>query len=339
MDFILHKDFSALDAAAWNALLAESITDVPFLRHEYLIRWWQTRGGGEWADPQLVLVSASEGGRLIGIAPLFLAEYEGRQALLLAGSVEISDYLDLIVRAADLPRFLSGLLDYLASSRPAAWSAFDWYNLPEASPTLAALQAESARRGWAYTREVYRPTPAIALNGSYEAYLASIEKKQRHEIRRKLRRAEERGARWYLAGDRDDLESAIEAFFKLMEDDRNKAGFLKPLMREQMRAAIHAAHAHGWLWLAFLEIEGVKAAAALNFDYRNRLWGYNSGVDHRFLELSPGWVLLAYTLQWAAEHGRDEFDFMRGGEEYKYRFGAVDRHVMRVRVDPNADSR
>jgi CelD/BcsL family acetyltransferase involved in cellulose biosynthesis len=102
-------------------------------------------------------------------------------------------------------------------------------------------------------------------------------------------------------------------------------------MRNRCGATL-AAHEHGWLWLAFLEIDGQKAAAALNFDYRNRLWGYNSGVDRRFLEYSPGWVLLAYTLQWAAEHGRTEFDFMRGNEDYKYRFGAFDRHVMSVTV-------
>ena len=176
MDFTLHKDFSSLDAAAWNALLAESITDVPFLRHEYLVHWWETRGGGEWAEPGLVLVSASENGRLIGIAPLFIAEYDGRQALMLLGSIEISDYLDLIVRAEDLTGFLSGLLDFAVSSGPVSWRALDWYNLPDASPTLAALKAESERRGWAHAQEVYRPTPTLALNGSYEAYLATIKK-------------------------------------------------------------------------------------------------------------------------------------------------------------------
>jgi CelD/BcsL family acetyltransferase involved in cellulose biosynthesis len=331
MEFILHRDFSALDAADWNALLAESITDVPFLRHEYLSGWWTTRGGGEWDDAALLLVSAREHGRLIGIAPLFLAAYEGAPALMLAGSIEISDYLDLIVRRGDLERFLEGLLDYLAASAPAAWSRLDWYNLPETSPTLGALQTAAERRGWTFGREVYRPTPVIALKDGYEAYLASIDKKQRHEIRRKLRRAEERGVRWYVT-DGSDLEGDIAAFLQLMEHDPNKAGFLKPPMRAQMQACMRAAHANGWLWLAFLEIDGQKAAAALNFDYLNRLWGYNSGVDRSFLEFSPGWVLLAYVLQWAAEHGRDEFDFMRGDEEYKYRFGAFNRHVLRATV-------
>jgi CelD/BcsL family acetyltransferase involved in cellulose biosynthesis len=117
-----------------------------------------------------------------------------------------------------------------------------------------------------------------------------------------------------------------------MEDDPKKADFLTQPMREQMRSTAHAAFENHWLWLAFLEVEGQKAAGAFNFDYRNRLWGYNSGVDRRFIELSPGWVLLAYTLQWAADQGRTAFDFMRGNEEYKYRFGAVNGHVMRAQV-------
>jgi len=334
MDFQVHTDFASFDPAEWNALVEEGLSDVPFLRHEYLSSWWHTRGGGEWKQAELVLVSARENGRLIGIAPLFLAEYDGRPALLLVGSIEISDYLDLIVRPADLTRFLSPLLDFLASTYADSWRSLDWYNLPETSATLAALKAESAQRGWLYAEEIYRPTPTIVFPGDFEAYLASVEKKQRHEIRRKLRRAEEsgRGVRWYIVRDESTLDAEIDAFLKLMEDDHHKAEFLNEVMRSQMRATIHIAFRNGWLWLAFLEIDGQKAAAALNFDYKNRLWGYNSGVDRNFMELSPGWVLLAYVLQWAADNGRAEFDFMRGDEEYKYRFGAIKRHVMRAQV-------
>jgi len=334
MDFQVHKSFSEFDPAAWNALVEQSITDVPFLRYEYLSQWWETRGGGEWKQAELVLVSAKENNQLIGIAPLFLSEYDGRPALLLIGSIEISDYLDLIVRPADLPRFLSELLDFLASHYAENWRGLDWYNLPDSSPTLTALKAESEKRGWTYAEEVYRPTPTISLPGNYEAYLATVEKKQRHEIRRKVRRAEEsgRGVRWYLVSDAATLDTEIDSFIALMERDEHKAEFLTPAMREQMRASMRIAFEHQWLWLAFLEIDGQKAAACLNFDYKNRLWGYNSGVDTRFMELSPGWVLLAYTLQWAADHSRVEFDFMRGDEEYKYRFGATNRFVMRAQA-------
>ncbi len=336
MNFSLHKEFSEIAAEAWNALVEQSIADTPFSRYEYLSQWWQTLGGGEWLrqNVELVLVSASENEQLIGIAPLFITEYDGQRALMLVGSIEISDYLDLIVREQDLPRFLSGLLDFLERDAAARWSGLDWYNLPDESPTLASLKTESERRGWSYREEIYRPTPRIPLNGSFDDYLSRIDKKQRHEIRRKMRRAAEsdKQVRFVLVNGNDSIDSAIEAFFDLMVHDPGKAEFLHPAMRAQMAATIRDAHAHGYLWLGFLEVEGTKVAGSLNFDYRNKLWGYNSGVSREHMELSPGWVLLAHTIQWCTENGRYEFDFMRGDEEYKYRFGGVNKHVMRAKV-------
>lgn len=334
MKFKLHNDLSEIDPAAWNALVEQSIADTPFSRTEYLSEWWKTLGGGEWKQAELVLVSANENNQLLGIAPLFITEYDGRRALMLIGSIEISDYLDLIVRERDLPRFLSGLLDFLASSHGDNWSALDWYNLPDDSPTLAALKAESEQRGWNHHEEIYRPTPRIPLTGSFDDYLARIEKKQRHEIRRKLRRAAESSlnVRFQLVGRDADIMAEMDSFFHLMIQDPNKALFLKDSMRAQMTSTIRAAFDQGYLWLGFLEIEGVKVAASLNFDYKNKLWGYNSGVSRDHMELSPGWVLLAHTIQWCCENGRYEFDFMRGDEEYKYRFGGVNRFVMRARV-------
>jgi len=117
-----------------------------------------------------------------------------------------------------------------------------------------------------------------------------------------------------------------------MEQDQGKAGFLHDPMRDQMKAVIRTAHESGWLWLAFLEADGQRIAAALNFDYNNKLWGYNAGVNRAYMDLSPGWVLLGNVLQWACENKRTEFDFMRGDEEYKYRFGAVNQYVMRVKL-------
>ena len=333
MDFKLYKDFSEIDSNTWNALVEQSIADTPFSRYEYLSEWWKTLGGGEWKHAELVLISATENDQLIGIAPLFIADYENQRTLLLIGSIEVSDYLDLIVRPHDLPRFLSGLLDFLASSHGEAWSALDWYNLPDDSPTLAALQAESATRGWTHHQEVYRPTPRIALTGSFDDYLESIDKKQRHEMRRKIRRAAESGrVNFYIVDKNADIEPELDAFFHLMVQDPNKATFLHPAMREHMTVTLRAAHKGGYLWLAFLEVDGVKAAATLCFDYKNKLWGYNSGVSFDFKDVSPGWVIMAYDIQWCCNNGRNEFDFMRGDEEYKYRMGGVNRFVMRARA-------
>ncbi len=133
--------------------------------------------------------------------------------------------------------------------------------------------------------------------------------------------------------DEAELDREIEAFLHLMSHDPEKDAFLTDVMRSQMRASVHAAFRAGWLQLAFLEVDGEKAAGYLNFDYDNKIWVYNSGIEPRFRELSPAECCSATRCAGPAKTDAAEFDFLRGSEDYKYKFGAENRHVMRVQVN------
>jgi CelD/BcsL family acetyltransferase involved in cellulose biosynthesis len=339
MKIDLHRDpsiFASLHSE-WNALLENSVTRVPFLRAEYQGAWWQHRGGGEWPEAQLLVATArGEGRELLGIAPLFFSQNrDGRPALLLVGSIEISDYLDLVVARPHADAFCTGLLERLAESDVPGWEVLDLYNLPASSPTRAALGRAASARQWNAAEAVLEPVPAIKLPDDWETYLATqVEKKERQEIRRKLRRAQggEEKVRWYIADPHKPIEAEAEAFLGLMALDESKADFLTPAMRSQFVEIIRAAAENGWLHLSFLEINGEKAASYLSFDFGNRLYIYNSAIDPRFNALSPGWVLLGYLLQWAIENKRAAFDFMRGDEDYKLRFGAVEGKIYRLQI-------
>jgi len=329
------SEFTAI-AHEWNNLLVKSASHVPFLRHEYLSTWWQTLGGGEWEQGDLYIVTArDENDELLGIAPLFsTTNLDGKRAVMLIGSIEISDYLDIIAPTKNLPSFLESLVEQLSGPEGGDWEILDLYNFLADSPTLPILRAAAQKQGWDYTQEIIQPAPSIALAATWEAYLLGIKKKQRHEIRRKIRRIENQTlpVRWYIVEDEDSLDAEIDAFLKLMAHDAEKEAFLTDVMRSQMRTSVHTAFREGWLQLAFLEIGEEKAAAYLNFDYANCIWVYNSGIDFKFSDLSPGWVLVGYLIKWAIENGREVFDFMRGDEIYKYRLGGVDRHVLRVQI-------
>ncbi len=315
--------------AEWNNLLAVSAAEYPFLRCEFLRAWWDHLGGGEWPSGELMIAVWKEHGAPQGIAPLFRTRRDGEARLLLIGSVEISDYLDIMAAPERLPAFCTELLDALAALPPQEFDALDLFNLQAASPTVAVLEAETARRGWTLERTPLQVCPVIDLPATWEDYLAALDKKSRHEIRRKLRRAE---------GGEDALELTIggagdmEAFFRLMACDEHKAAFLTPEMRSQFQAIAEAAEQAGILQLAFLEIGGKKAAAYMNFTFGKRVWVYNSGMDPAYAAASPGWVLLAMLIRRAIEGGYRAFDFMRGDEPYKFLWGGKGEPILRLTV-------
>lgn len=339
MDFEIIRSTQEMEkyAKEWNELLNKSASDVPFLRYEYLHAWWLTLGGGEWMGGDLyIIVDRSVSGELRGIAPFFMTENPaGKTAIMFLGSVEISDYLDIIAPSDHVGDFVGRLLEHIGTISEADWQTIDLYNILEDSTTIPHLKEKTAQMGWAYHEDQLQPCPLITLPGDWETYLAGISKKQRHEIRRKLRRAENYpgGVRWYIVEDENTLNQEIDSLIHLMGQDPLKAEFLSEAMVSQMGKLVHAAFKEGWLQLAFLEVGGSKAAVYFNFDYANRIWVYNSGIDFNYRELSPGWVLLSNLLQWANENKRVSFDFMRGDEAYKLRFGGVPRYVKRLRID------
>lgn len=338
MQLEIHQDPDIFEQLKdeWNALHAQSVNRVPFLRAEYLAGWWAHRGGGEWPEAELCLITARVDGKLVGVAPLFAAPNRfGRRALLLLGSIEISDYLDLVISRAHLDEFCAALLERLAQPDVPAWEVLDFYNIPASSPTRAALGRAAAARSWAATESTLEPCPAIHLPTDWETYLANqVDKKERQEIKRKLRRAEggEQTTRWYLVGPQHNLTAEVEAFINMMALTPDKARFLTPVMREQFRATARAAAEGGYLHLAFFEVDGERAAGYFSFDLGGRLYVYNSAIDARFGALSAGWVLLGYLLQWCIANGRRTFDFMRGSEDYKFRFGGVAGEIKRVQI-------
>jgi CelD/BcsL family acetyltransferase involved in cellulose biosynthesis len=325
---------SALESLSdeWNALLDRSATPVPFLRQEVVSVWWSTLGGGEWPGGRLWLGTARDvDGTLAAIWPLFLPEGPAAGGRLhLIGSFEISDYLDLITPAERSAEACEALLQ--AIEPRAEVRGIELYNLPEASPTLASMEAIAPARGWRVSRTRLSPCPVVSLDGGWEAYLARLDKKQRHELRRKLRRADESPDKVELriVMPSDDLQAQMESFLALMAFGADKARFLQPAMRRQFVALTREAFRCGYLHLSFLDVGGVPAAAYWCFDYRDRLWVYNSGLNPAYASLSPGWVLLGRLIQWAIEHGRREIDFLRGDESYKFRLGGVERSIYRL---------
>lgn len=329
--------FSAL-AAEWNAVLHNSAADTPFLTVEWQQTWWDCLGEGE-----LQALAVRDGGALIGIAPLFIVSKpfkDGeapRRLLRLIGGVDASDYLDLIAVRGREREVFAAMIGALAKSDQ--WDVLDLYNVPAASMSRVLLPELTAAHKWKLHAEPQVVCPLVQLPISFEDYLVGLDKKERHELRRKLRRAENtEGLNWYavtVTDQQPDLDQAAETFINLMMQSRpDKSDFMTAEMRRFFHGMIKAAHDAGFLHLSFLEVNGITAAAYLCFDYNSRRLVYNSGLDTtQFQGLSAGIVLAARLIEESIELGYTEFDFLRGNEEYKYRLGAKDTYIYHVAVE------
>jgi CelD/BcsL family acetyltransferase involved in cellulose biosynthesis len=318
-------------AGPWNDLLARSAMDVPFLRFEFLRAWWATLGGGEWPDGELwVAIGRDEDGGLAAAAPFFQTSARPG-ALLLVGTTEIADYLDLVASEPKLEPFARSLLEAIAGGGPPGIDTLDLWNVLETSLGGQALARAAAGGGWSVARERLKPCPQIDLAGGWDAYLQRLDKKQRHELRRKMRRVEQTpGTTFVRAGDGIGLPQAVDAFLGLMKFDAAKSRFLTPSMHEMFLSLASDAAQGGWLRLELLLKDGRPAAGAFCFDYGDRLLVYNSGMDPAYQALSPGWALLGHLIQTAAEEGKVAVDFMRGDEDYKFRLGGQARYIERL---------
>jgi CelD/BcsL family acetyltransferase involved in cellulose biosynthesis len=326
-----HRDPEVFDVLAdeWTALLHRSACDTPFLSPVFQRTWWRHLGEGE-----LLLLTAREGRDLVGVAPLFAVdEPAGGRVLHTVGCVEVSDYLDWVAAPGLEEEVLGALLAFLDGVDD--WARLDLCNVHQDSPTLRLLPALAQARGWAAQTEVQDVCPVVSLPGTWEEYLASLGRKHRHELRRKLRRAEAtQGLRWFVVGPEGDLDQAAADLFDLMEKSSpEKAEFLTPAMRGFFHELIRATFASHWLQLAFLDLGGTKLAAYLNWVYGNRVLSYNSGLDWQSDPgLGAGVVLTGFLIRDAIAEGREVYDFLRGDERYKYRFGGQDVTVNRVLI-------
>ncbi len=310
-------------APEWDDLLARSVNAPFFMRHIYQRIWWQWLGN----DDLVVITVRNEDGELVGLAPLYgSTNAAGQRELSFVGCVDISDYLDLLVDRDYVGAVHQALLDCLAGNDSPPWDKLYLCSLSHDSVTHTRLAEAAQDRGWQITVQQQDVCPVITLPDSWDDYLAGLDKKQRHEIRRKMGKIErEAETRWYAVEAEAGLAEAMERFIQLHQKSAQaKEDFWSDeLIRFFKSVAIEIARA-GWLKLFFIEVNGVEAAAMLCFDYNNEFLLYNSGYDPgQFANLSPGNVLTAYTIQEAIRLGRSRYDFLRGDEIYKFRFGAV----------------
>ncbi len=312
--------------AEWNDLLGRSASGSIFSTWEWASTWWDVYQPGQlW-----VVTCRDSEDRLVGLAPWFIAAGSTRMVQTI-GCEEVADYLDLLVDKEWVEPVLERFADFLRENQ-AEFDQIFLCNIPETSVGSNQFATALEQQGFAVNVTEEDVCPIVNLPATWEEFLGGLDKKNRHELRRKLRRGQGSNAEidWYIVTPEHDLDVEMEHFLEMMAaSDPEKAVFLSdPDNLTFFKRIAAVAQEAGWLALCFLTVNGERAATYFNYDYKGHILVYNSGLKLEYGSLSPGILLMAYCIQYAIDKGYQVLDFLQGDEDYKYRLGGKDTRVM-----------
>lgn len=328
--YVLEENFSSLHSyykknnsgLRWSSL---------FVMPSWLEIWWQEFG----SEFNLLLLSIYQGNKVIGIAPL---KVRGETASVI-GSSDVSDFVDFITLPGKEKSFFSCLLEYLFQQ------GIHFLVIKHVHPgsSIYRFFVDEAEN---HHYEIYCKQDDVSLEldlpASWDDYLASLSGKQRHEVRRKIRRLQKAGSIKYrtITG-RDEVTHLLNTFFWMFSESReDKEKFLTTSRESFFRSMASKMAEQALLKIDLLEINDKPVSIILYFDYQNNIYLYNSGYDPEYRHLSVGLLLKIFCIKDSIEKNKTTFDFLKGNEAYKYRLGAreVPLYYCRITIPKNFNS-
>src|SRR5260370_2233535 len=252
----VHPELRAVDETRWNGLLDRSRLPSVFLTWQWQTEWSQAFTADR---PMQILAATDTAGERAGLLPLS-DDGPGRERLV--GGVDVSDYPDLIAPDGREEEVWATLLQHCAT-QTAAW---DLHGIRAASPTATLVPALAPACGLTPSVEREDRCPVLALPKTWDEYLARLSGKDRHELRRKIRRLQRQlpGATTRSHGEAAACDDAMTRFLTLHRLSKvGKARFMDVRMERFFRSATSRLAAAGWARLWFPQFEGAAGAGVL----------------------------------------------------------------------------
>ena len=304
------SSLSEIKADWWNSIATKNALNVPFYSYEWHRTWYKVFG----ANIECWIFHDEN-----TLAPLV----KTGSTLTFSGGKEICDYMDMVGPDEKKPEAWSHILSYAKSHDI---TSIVLPNIPESSTSLSYFQKE---KGYVISTEKEDTTPILTLPTSWDAYLSKLPRHNRHELRRKLKifqNSHQDSAIIESKNPRDD----IHFLFDLMSQDLAKKNFLDDRMQEFFSKIVTALSRE--VSLVFLTVRNTRVAAILEFTKDAVTYLYNSGFNEAEFS-GAGFYLKAKAIEQAIAKDVKQYNFLQGGERYKYDLGAHDFFVYTVTIN------
>jgi CelD/BcsL family acetyltransferase involved in cellulose biosynthesis len=294
--------------------LAERSRNV-FATWEWASTWWRHFGTG--VEPRVTICRNSDGAaaailplQLRRAGPVRILRFVGHGPSDELGPVCAPDEREAAARALRLVLDEGGFDVFLGDALPGTepWAAFLGGRVVERTES-PLLRVESV---------------------SWDDFLASRSQNLRQQVKRFERRlARSHELRFRLSSDPEGVRADLETLFALHRKRWHGSPWFAGAENFHRDFAAVALE-RGWLRLWVLDVNRTPVAAWLGFRFAGVESYYQAGRDPTWERWSVGFVLLAHTIRQALADGMTEYRFLRGGEQYKYRFATADPGLVTI---------
>ena len=306
----------------WDELFRADPDATPFSSAGWARAWWP-----HWSDNAAPwIVTVRDANRLVGLAPFVAARRGPFRVLAELGRPPANYWSVLAVPEARAAVGTAVAAELRARARE--WHALLLGGLPEGSDFEAALRAAGLRV------RARRPTPypGIVLPDSFDRYLEDLPRKRRKDLRRHLRRLDDGALQLRDVTDPAELRAAIDRWQdirvrwwqsrnKQMDPEHATTRF-RDFVRDMVLELVPQGRAQVWEFRQDGEVVGIEVNLMDATHFYSWMGAYEPDVAH----LGLGKVAIGESIRASIAAGRSYYDLMVGDEEYKYWYGATDRH-------------
>ena len=244
-----------------------------------------------------------DAGALVGLMPLVRTAGPWRTVRSMGGGP--SDYLHPLATAGREAEVAEALVAHLS-----ALEGVDLVDLHQVREDRALARALPASGPMPQARCL-----VLDLPDTYEAFVGSLSKSLRYDVRRMDKPAFAAGGARIRTLEPDEVGAGLDAFFETHRLRWRKRGlpgaFVGGRIQAFHRDWAALAAPRGWIWLSVLEVDGAVVGTLYAMRLAQTCSFYQAGFDPAHQSISPGTLLVAHTVRRAIAEGVRTFDFLR----------------------------
>ena len=314
----------------WNRLLENSVSDCFFLTWEWMYSWAECFLRNQ---RDLFIVVAYDGNEIIAVAPWCIRNINVkflrlRQIEFLGTPEAGSDYLDVFIRRGREKEVTFHLWEFLIGGPSRVWDRLRLHDMPSNSLFLLHLSNKIQDIGKYAAIENASFCPVAVLPKTEIEYLSKLSSNRRQQFERKLRNLKKQGVVEHVTFGPEDIYIPLKDFFHLYEEKTARKGDgLYRLIRKFVDKRSNCAN----IQVDFLSTQKGYIAGLLHFRYGDTLSMYLMAIDKTYSpKTSIGHVLVGLCISNAIRSGFSRYDFLKGEEEYKFKWANFGRRSSSV---------